>query len=408
MKILAFFPYFTPESAAGINLTEDILEGMGKRDVSVEVYVPTPTRGVSKDVVEEYKKIRTEERHDGNVKIHRIRLMQEGTNPVGRALRYILLNLAFIWKGIRSDADVLFLDSTPPTQGAMAAILKKLKKIPFVYNLQDIFPDSMVTAGMTQEGSLLWKIGRKMEDFTYRNADSIITISQSMKRNIMEKGVPEEKILVVSNWIDIDAIHPVEKADNRLFEEFGIARDQFTVVYAGNFGAAQGADVVLEAAKKLPQIQFVIFGGGAEFEQAKKQAETLPNVRINGLLPLARVPEVYSLGDICLITCKKGVGKNAMPSKTWSIMACNTPIVAAFDMDSDLAQIIAQSNAGICTEPEDPEKLAQAILQVQTDIKRYNGGRTFVCENADKGVCVEKYVNEIKRVARKHAKNCEG
>ena len=400
MKLLTFCSYFSPERAAGIYLTEDVLEGAAKAGFTVQAFAPTPTRGVTLQIIQQYKKIRMEERCQGRVCIHRFRMMQEGKNPIGRALRYILLNLAFIWKGMKSNADVIFIDSTPPTQGVMAAFLKKLKKIPIVYNLQDVFPDSMVTTGMTHEGSLIWKIGRIVENVTYKNADVIITISQAMKRNIMAKGVPEAKIRVVCNWIDTDKIQPVKKQDNRLFEEFGIDREKFTVVYAGNFGAAQGADVVLEAAKLLPDIQFVIFGGGAEFEQAKKQAEALPNVIINGLLPLERVPEVYSLGDLCLITCKKGVGNSGMPSKTWSIMACGTPIVAAFDTDSELAEVISEANAGICVEPENPERLAQAITTMKANASQYGGGRAYVCENASKTVCVKKYVEVLKREAK--------
>ena len=401
MKLLAFFSYFTPERAAGIQITEEILAGAAAADMDTIVYVPTPTRGISKETVKAYKKLRVEIRYDDKVKIHRIRLLQEGTNPIGRALRYLLLNVAFLWKGLRTKADVLFVDSTPPTQGLMAGMLKKLKKIPVVYNLQDVFPDSLVTAGFTKEGSLIWKIGRKVEDYTYKSADKIIVISQAMKRNILAKGVPEEKIAVISNWIDTDAVQPVAKEDNRLFEEFSIDREKFTVVYAGNFGAAQGAQVILEAAELLPEVQFVIFGGGAEFEQAKKQAESLPNVIVNGLLPVERVPEVYSLGDVCLITCKKGVGNSGMPSKTWSIMGCGTPIIAAFDTDSELSEIVTQAGAGICTEPEDPKALAEAIRTMQKNPGAYQGGRAYVCEYASKKKCVPQYVEILMQEAKK-------
>ena len=401
MKLLAFFSYFTPERAAGIQITEEILAGAAAADMDTIVYVPTPTRGISKETVKAYKKLRVEIRYDDKVKIHRIRLLQEGTNPIGRALRYLLLNVAFLWKGLRTKADVLFVDSTPPTQGLMAGMLKKLKKIPVVYNLQDVFPDSLVTAGFTKEGSLIWKIGRKVEDYTYKSADKIIVISQAMKRNILAKGVPEEKIAVISNWIDTDAVQPVAKEDNRLFEEFSIDREKFTVVYAGNFGAAQGAQVILEAAELLPEVQFVIFGGGAEFEQAKKQAESLPNVIVNGLLPVERVPEVYSLGDVCLITCKKGVGNSGMPSKTWSIMGCGTPIIAAFDTDSELSEIVTQAGAGICTEPEDPKALAEAIRTMQKNLCAYQGGRAYVCEYASKKKCVPQYVEILMQEAKK-------
>ena len=121
-----------------------------------------------------------------------------------------------------------------------------------------------------------------------------------------------------------------------LFEEFGLSRDKFTVVYAGNFGAAQGAEVVLSAAELLKDradIQFAVFGGGAGFEAAKTSVaeKRLTNVVVSGLLPQERVPEVYSLGDVALITCKKGVGGSGMPSKTWSILSASRPVLVNFD-----------------------------------------------------------------------------
>ena len=95
-------------------------------------------------------------------------------------------------------------------------MVKKIKKIPMIYNLQDIFPDSLVASDLTRKGSLLWKIGRKIENFTYKNADKIIVISEGFKKNIMEKGVPESKIEVIYNWVDENEVIAVERNSNIL------------------------------------------------------------------------------------------------------------------------------------------------------------------------------------------------
>lgn len=402
MKILRIPAYCYPELVASSHLENDRYEAYAKVGFEVVIHTPTPTRGIDDAAYAKYKKIRHEKLYNGKVQIHRFRMFREKRNVLMRALRYALVNAVQYFKSVRTkNIDVIYGGSTPPTQGLLCGLVKKrlCKKykryVPFVYNLQDVFPDSLVTTGLTKEGSFLWKIGRKIENATYSHADIIIVISQSMKRNIMAKGVPEEKIRVISNWVDTDAVRPVAKDENRLFAEFGIDRERFTVVYAGNFGAAQGAGVVLEVAKQLADVQFVIFGGGAEFDAAKQEAAHLPNVIINGLLPQERVPEVYSLGDVCLITCKKGVGNSGMPSKTWSIMACNTPIIAAFDTDSELAEIIQEANAGVCVEPEDANMLVRAICSVRDNIGAYNGGREYVCQNASKTVCVQKYIDAL-------------
>lgn len=339
-------------------------------------------------------------------------MIKEGNNPLQKGLKYLLSSISEYFLGIKEkDVDIVLCSSTPPTQGMLSALVaKKLskksgKKIPFIYNLQDVFPDSLVNAGFAHKGGLLWKIGRKIEDYTYKNADKIIVISNSIKRNIMEKGVPEEKIEVISNWIDLDSVHPVERKDNTLISEFGLDPSKFIVIYAGNFGAAQGADIVLKAAKELKEytdIQFVIFGGGSYFENAKKEAEGLDNIFIHELMPQDRVSEVYSLGDVALITCKAGTGKAGMPSKTWSIMACNTPIIASFDPDSDLADVISDSGAGKCVGPENVDALKEEILRVNSEYKRQEKKdlRRYVSDNASKAACVKKYIKTIN--------NCKG
>lgn len=412
MKGLFINAYFQPEVIAFTHLERDMIEGLLEAGHSLSVLCPTPTRGIDDATAVRYRRIKQESLYNGKVNVRRFSAPREGKNPIIRAFRYFWCNLMEYQLGKKyMDVDAVFCVSTPPTQGLLCAMVARTlsrkcgRKIPFIYSLQDIFPDSLVTTGLTQKDSLLWKIGRKIENFTYRHADRIIVISESMKRNILEKGVPEEKIEVISNWIDVDATQPVPRNENRLFEEFGLSRDKFTVVYAGNFGAAQGAEVVLSAAELLKDradIQFAVFGGGAGFEAAKTSVaeKGLTNVVVSGLLPQERVPEVYSLGDVALITCKKGVGGSGMPSKTWSIMACGTPIIAAFDTDSELAEIITRANAGVCVEPEDAAALAEAVLDMKERSACYANGREFVTQHADKKACVAKYIDVLRECAR--------
>lgn len=415
MKILKLSPYCTPEQVSSSHLSKDLTDAFLANGFTIENYVPVPTRGVSKEVREKYKRIKYEELEDGKLIIHRFSMFAEGTNPLQRAIRYVLVNIIQYIKGSNAkDIDVVYAGSTPPTQGLLCAIVaKKLskknrKKVPYIYNLQDIFPDSLVSTGMAKKGSILWKIGRKIEDYTYRSADKIIVISEGFKRNIMAKGVPEEKIEVIPNWIDLDSVHPVSREQNKLINEFGIDSSKFLVVYAGNFGAAQGADIILKVAEELndnSDVMFVLFGGGAYFDEAKKAAEKLSNVFIHELMPANRIAEVYSLGDVALIICKPGTGNAGMPSKTWSIMACNTPIIASFDMDSDLAVAIRESGAGVCVEPGDVEALTKAIIKEQRKMSsgniRINEPRKYVLDNASKEKCVKRYIETIMDILNK-------
>ncbi len=405
MNILIIDAYFAPEIIGFTHLEHDILEGLIRAGHRVTVVCPTPSRGIPKETAQKYKSIR-HETIDG-VEVYRYWAPIEGRNPIIRAFRYFWCNLRGNRVGRRfRDTDVIFAVSTPPTQGLFVGKLAKKLKVPFVYSLQDVFPDSLVTTGMTTNNSWLYRIGARVEKKTYLLCSRVIVLSHSVERNLLNKGVPQSKLLTVSNWIDAEEVHPVPKEDNRLFEEFDIDRGKFNVVYAGNFGASQGAGVILEAAKLLKDddsIRFVIFGGGAEFEQAKEivRQEQLQNVIINPLLPMDRVSEVYSLGDVSIITCKKGVGGIAMPSKLWSIMACGTPIIAAFDTDSELADVLKASGAGVCIEPEDPKQLADAIKKHSRRQSGKTNSREYVKNNADKLICSQRYVSCIEAAADK-------
>ena len=410
MKLLRLCAYFAPEKTASSHFYDDAYKAYAEAKIDCVCITPEPSRGVSDEVRREYKNKRVETLYSGYVTVKRFPMMKEGKNPIQRALRYLLCSIKTYRYAIKEkDIDVIFVGSTPPTMGAVAAMVaKKLskkygRKVPLVYNLQDIFPDSLVTAGLAKKDGILWKIGRKLENYIYRNSDKIIVISEGFKRNIVEKGVEESKIEIVSNWINMDETVPVARENNSVFDEFSLEREKFWVVYAGNFGEVQGADVVLDAAQLLSDnddIGFAVFGGGSRFAAAKERAAGMKNVFAHDLLPLDRVSEVYSMGDISVITCKKGAGKSALPSKTWSIMACNTPIIASFDTDSDLADVINSAGAGKCVEPGDAKALADAIVEAKnnTSNTKSNALRSYVEKTASKDLCLSKYIEIFKSV----------
>lgn len=410
MNILFLNAYFHPENIAYSHLEHDMIEGLIAAGHEITVVCPVPTRGVAKDTVQKYRSIKTEELFGGKVHVIRFWAPQEGRNPIIRAFRYFWCNLREYQIGIKQKhADVIFATSTPPTQGYMSGCIGKRLNRPVVYAVQDVFPDSLVTTGLATKGSFFWKIGRILENATYKKCQKLIVISNSIAKNLQNKGVPEEKLTIIPNWVDAQAVCPVPRDQNRLIEEQKLDPTQFIVVYAGNFGAAQGAHVILEAAKLLQQekdIRFVIFAGGPEANQARKtvEDEKLDNVRINPLLPQDRVPEVYSLGDVALITCKKGVGNSGMPSKTWNIMACNTPIIASFDTNSELSTIIETADAGICVEPGDARILANAIREKYELARKEGqlqcGGREYVTKHASKEVCVNSYRKLIEHAGK--------
>lgn len=410
MKLIYLVQYFPPEKASGLQLVEDLLEGFSKHGWKTDVFTPIPTRGVTDEQRKEYAHKRVEVKYDGKLTIHRMHLYREGKSFIGRAIRYVLFSIECFWKAATVPADFIFTGSGPPTQGVVVGLAKKVSGKKVIYNLQDIFPDSLMTSGICGEDSFLMKIGHIMENFTYRSADHIITITDDMKANIMKKGVPEEKISVVRNWIDTNKVRHIFREDNTLFDELKLSRDKFYVVYAGNLGKVQGVDVILEAAslmKNHKDIQFVIFGNGSEEENLKKivNEKHLDNVLMFPLQPTERISEVYSIADVCVISCTPGTGGSGMPSKTWTIMAAGVPIIASFDMPSEMERTIEGAKCGFCTKAGDEEALKKRIIQLyeNNQLKESLGqnARNYAEASVSKTEAVSKYLEVIENVFNK-------
>lgn len=408
MRILSLAPYFYPEEIASSSMSRNLDEVYTNEKIERVVCCPTPCRGISEEVRQEYKNRKEDIYYDGLLHAYRFALYKEGRSTISRAVRYGIMSIymllwAFFSKKAK-DCDLIFVGSTPPTQGLLAALVKKVKKIPFVYNLQDIFPDSLVGTGLAKKGSVVWKIGRLIENFTYRHADKIIVISEDFKKNIMAKGVPEGKIEVIYNWVDEDAVVDVPRYDNILFKRYNLDPSKFYITYNGNIGLTQNMDMLLEVAKELEaneDIQFVLVGNGAYLEQVIQivKDRNISNVHLLPFQPYEDISHVFSLGDVSLVISKPGVGANSVPSKTWSIMSASRPILASFD-ENELKGIIEENNCGVFTKAGDKAAFTAAILKLykNRELCKEQGknGRKFILENLTKAVGTAKYVNVIK------------
>lgn len=407
----AIFPcsYYLPETAASLYITDNIVHACADKGIEVDLYTPSPTRNVPDGSVWE----REERQMDGKLRIHRFHLYGEGKNPMLRALRYFLGEFILLHYCMWKKYDVAFVDSTPPIQGLKMPLIKWLKRKPTIYNVQDIFPDSLVGTGLTHEGSLIWKIGRIVEKITYRYADKIIVISEDFKKNIMAKGVPEDKIVVVYNWVDQNKVVDVPREENKLFDAYGLERSKFYITYNGNIGLTQNMDMLLDVAKELQKvyedIHFVLVGNGAYLDEVKRKVadQQLENVHLLPFQPYEDISHVFSLGDASLVISKPGVGSNSVPSKTWSIMSACRPVLANFD-ENELKTIIENNHCGIFTKAGDKDAFKESILTLYNHrelCKEYgHNGRKFVLDNLTREVGTQKYVDVIKEVCGIKAK----
>lgn len=407
MKVLFLTAYCKPEKAASDYLFDNLCDTFSRQDIYLIVYTPNPCRGVSLEVKKEYYN-KDEVLWNNHVFINRFPLYAEGQNPLLRALRYGICWFIHLHKGFGvKDIDCIFLDSTPPIQGLLGCILKFFKKKPFVYNLQDIFPDSLVGTGLAKKGSLLWKIGRVIENFTYRHADKIIVISEDFKNNIIAKGVPEDKIVVVYNWVDQNAVVDIPRDKNKLFDKYNLDRSKFYLEYSGNIGLTQNMDMLLDVMSEIqeshPDINLILVGEGAYKAQVEKiiAEKQLKNVMMIPFQPYEDISHVFSLGDAGLVISKPGVGTNSVPSKTWSIMSASRPVLANFD-ENELKLILSDNECGIFTKAGDKDAFKQSVITLYENrelCKKYGkNGRKFVMANLTREIGTQKYVDVIKSV----------
>ncbi|MDC2648958.1 glycosyltransferase family 4 protein [Bacteroides ovatus] len=416
MKVLLLPAYFHPETAASGYLSENRNEAFTEAGFDLVAYVPTPCRGITPEVRKEYckKEHKHQTLYHGKMRVHRYSLYTEGKNPLLRALRYSFNWIIQLWYGLmEKNVDCIYLASTPPIQGMIGSFVKKFRGIPFVYNLQDIFPDSLFNNGLANKGGLLWKIGRVIENFTYKHADKIIVISEDFKKNIMTKGVPEEKIVVVYNWVDQNAVVDIPRYRNKLFDRYGLDKEKFYVSYNGNIGLSQNMDMLLQVAEEFQSskvsefqdIHFVLLGEGAYKAQVEKMVEEkkLTNVHLIPFQPYEDISYVFSLGDASLVISKPGTGAASVPSKTWSIMSASRPVLANFD-ENELKDIVEKHNCGIFTKAGDKEAFKESILTLyrNRELAKEMGrnGRQFVMDNLTREVGTHKYVDVIKSVVK--------
>jgi glycosyltransferase involved in cell wall biosynthesis len=235
--------------------------------------------------------------------------------------------------------------------------------------VQDIFPQSVIDLGVLRN---LWLIRffKGMEAFAYRNFRLTITHSEGNRRYVISRGGQPERTTAIPNWVDTEAIQPGLKT-NGLRTALGL-EGHFIVSFAGIMGYSQDLGPIVKAAALLkdhPHIAFLLVGDGVEKPRLMKmvQESNLSNVHFLPMQPKAEYPKVLAASDLCLVTLRKEVQTPVVPSKILSIMAAGRPVLASLPLEGDAPRLIAAARCGVCLPPENPEKLAEAILKFFQD-----------------------------------------
>ena len=272
--------------------------------------------------------------------------------------------------------------------GFFGALLSR--RAPTIYDLQDIFPDTLISSNKITEAHPLTRIFRIIERQIYRKCTYLRVISKDMAQTLAERDVQSDKISVIYNWVDENKVTHIERANNPIFDQFNLDRSKFYICYAGNIGLLQNLSTLIATAEMLKneaEIRFVIIGDGAWKPDMLKliDEKNLTNVRTFPMQPPELVPQVYNLGDVGVVSIAKGVTGGSMPSKTWSILSAARPLIAEADQNSELSAIITNNQCGISIAPNDAEALAAAIKTLhqnpQTRKQYGENGRKFIEDN---------------------------
>lgn len=400
MRILLITQWFDPEPTfKGLLFARELV----RRGHSVTVLTGFPNYPGGK-IYPGYK-IRPWKREviDG-VDVLRVALFpSHSRSGIARAANYLSFAVtATIGALLLRRPDVAYLYHPPGTVGLAALALKILKRVPFIIDIQDMWPDTLGATGMLSNRRILSAIGALMSTI-YRAAAHIVVLSPGFGRLLAERGVSTAKVTVIPNWTyDV----PVPRdADGQMQP---ILADGFNILFAGTMGYAQALDVVLEAAALLreqaPDVRFVFVGSGIDKERLQTQAAKLGLDRVVFLPRRApsEMPQVFNEADALLVHLRRDpLFEITIPSKTQAYLQAGRPILMG--VDGDAKDIVTAAHAGIPFSPEDPQALADAVLSLRAlpaDVRGEMGrsGRRYYDEQLSIATGVDRFASLFEQV----------
>jgi colanic acid biosynthesis glycosyl transferase WcaI len=362
-RVLLLTQWFDPEPTfKGLVFARELV----RQGFDVEVVTGFPNYPGGK-VYPGYKIRWIQREHIDGVDVTRLPLYpNHDQSVIKRVLNYVSFAGSSVFYGIfiAKRADVLYAYHPPLTVGVAAGLIRAVRGIPLVYDIQDMWPDTLRATGMLNSRRVLGLLGRVC-DWVYRRVDKVVVLSPGFKRLLIQRGVPERKIEVIYNWADESALLSHQGSLPEHFPD----DDQFRIVFAGNMGKAQALDAVLDAAKILQmrgsRVCFVMLGGGVEVARLKERAQALvlDNVVFLPPVPMAVVGTVLSAADALLVHLRRDpLFEVTIPSKTQAYMAVGRPLLMA--VTGDAADLVTQSSGGLIAESENPVDLADAAQRL--------------------------------------------
>jgi len=325
-----------------------------------------------------------------------------------RILNYTSFFLSSAVAGQFTPQPDVVIASSPQLLVALSGwLVARGKNVPFVFEVRDLWPESLQAVGMAEAHAPLHRLLAKVAGFLYRNCDHIVAVTPAFKDHLVRNWrIPPQKISIVQNGVETGLFAPNNATSLR--KQLRI-EDKFVVSYIGTLGLAHGLESLLKAAEQLqhtnPEILFVIVGEGAERERIVQLAHDrgLANVRFLGQQPHEAIPGFINASDACLVLLKKSqLFKTVIPTKMLEFMSCSCPVILGGD--GEARRILEEAQAGICVEPENPSELAEAVLRLADDYKLRNtlgsNGRRYIVQHLSRVQTANVYIDVLNSLLR--------
>lgn len=324
---------------------------------------------------------------------------------VHRMIGFFSFMLSSFWAGLHvRNVDIVWGTSPPIFQGLTALVLARLKGVPFLFEVRDLWPAFAVQVGVLRN-PLLIRLSEWLERFLYRNADQLMVNSPGFIEHVQARGA--RQVALIPNGADPRMFDP--SADGRVFRQTHQLGNQFIVLYAGAHGMSNDLGVVLEAAQRLrdtPGICFVLLGDGKEKTALELQAKELelPNLRFVPSIPKAEMPNALAAADACIAILKPiPLYATVYPNKVFDYMAAGRPVLMA--IDGVARQVVEKAEAGIFCQPGDPAKLADAVRELAADPAHARqmgaNGRRYIEEHFDRVKLADQLVDLIEKLGKR-------
>jgi glycosyltransferase involved in cell wall biosynthesis len=414
VKILYVSQYFPPEMGAPAARVSELSRHWVRagHEITVLTGFPNHPDGVIKpEYRSRFRRITFREIVDG---IHVVRtwlLPCPNRKSYERILNYSSFCLSAGLRGFFLDRPNVVIATSPQLLvGLSGWWIAKIKRVPFVLEVRDLWPESLVAVGVGDPNSLLSRVLGRIAAFLYRQADHIVVVTPAFREHLIKNWrVPEEKISIVQNGVETKLFSPGD--GSTLLRDLN-AEGKFVASYIGTLGLAHGLQTLLEAAETLqriePNVLFLLLGEGADREriQALAKSRQLENIRFVPQQPREKIPAYIAASDVCLVLLKKSdVFETVIPTKMLEFMSCGRPVILG--VNGQAREILEQSRSGLYVEPENSGALCEAIRQLQQQgaLRGSMGrkGREYVVKNLSRERTAWDYLEVLNWLSPKEA-----